>query len=217
MESARVRSAFETTDEDSAFVSPVSSFASFLKGTKKHPGQVIVAGVYGKPTTVEVETDPRYGFEGGVRLKPTCESAHGSATPGIRINRLLSQFPARAAQSSICEPDLSWAMRNTALLAKSVATRTHCLSGPIENVSSCRVDSITGRGTAQELATTVPPCEGKGSGSECFVIEADPETCGETESGLRFEIKNSVRSSRGQPNGDTLTVTCETSVATPLR
>lgn len=193
------------SNESSEHISPVSEFASFVHGLKDHPGKVVVAGIYGKPNSVVVENDPRWGYEGLVRVAASCDTAKGGANPGVRVNEFLSMFPARAAQSSICEPDLSWAMRNTALLTRRVATQSPCLDGEITDPASCELEVIRGRGTADESAIAIPPCIGTGDdGVPCFAIELDAEACGDTPSSLAFRLDGDMT-----PGTDeTLAVSC---------
>jgi hypothetical protein len=198
------------SDEESPYIAPVSPFADFLKGLKDHPGKVIVAGVYGVPESVDVVSDPRLS-SGTPMLAKVCESSLGSATPAIRIEALLSQFPARAARSSICESDLSWAMRNTALVTRRVATRSHCLAGSLADTDSsvvglqptCQVATVTAAGTSLASSQKLRPCA-SATDDNCYAIEADTTSCADTASKLAVRVR--------QPNrlaNETLTVSCE--------
>ena len=199
-------------DEDSPYLASVSSFASFLHELKDHPGKIVVAGIYGKPNGVVVEQDARHP-SGTPRLRPACESSTATATPGIRLNAMLSQFPARAAQSSICEPDLSWALRRTALLTRKVANRSHCLIGVITDTDfeargiqpSCSTFAITDRGTKKaEVRTRIPHCA-EGQTERCFTLEVDQDVCADTESQLALRITQTSSVAK-----ETLTVDCDT-------
>jgi hypothetical protein len=202
-------------DEASPYVQSVSETAAALKAVKKHPGQVVVAGIYGKPNHVEAIPDERIYSYTTPRLADVCGGGgnEGSgATPAVRMNALMAEFGGRASQSSICEAQLAWAMRNVGRVTRDVATRSHCLRGAVIDrdaktpgvQASCRVEAVSGMGTAQETRTEVPPCE-PALGARCFSVVVDPLECSETETQLAFRVDDGAA-------GETLTVTCDVDV-----
>jgi hypothetical protein len=201
-------------DESSAYVESVSAFAEFLKGVKPNPAQVIVAGIYGKPNHVTAIPDERITTFSTPRLANVCGTGgkEGSgATPAIRMNALMAEFGGRASQSSICESELSWAMRNVGLITRGAATRSHCLRGALIDADAaapgiqptCRVYVASDAGTPLERRLEVPACD-RADGERCFTLEVDP-TCAETETQLAFRVDD-------RAGKETMTVVCDVDV-----
>jgi hypothetical protein len=176
---------------------------------------VIVAGIYGKPNHVVAIPDEKITGFSTPRLANVCGTGgpEGSgATPAIRMNALMAQFGGRASQSSICESELSWAMRDVGLVTRGAATRSHCLRGALIDTDAaapgvqptCRVE------VSAPVATRlgVPPCD-QATGTRCFTVERDPG-CADTETQLAFRID-------GGEDKETLTVVCDVDVAAPER
>jgi hypothetical protein len=196
-------------DESSPYVESVSDFADFVKGLKKNPAQVVVAGIYGKPNHVEAIPDERVTQTTTPRLADVCGGGgkEGTgATPGIRVNAFLAEFGGRASQSSICESELSWAMRDVGLVTYGAATRSRCLRGTLGDLDAaapgvqpaCRVWATSASGTR----TIVPPCDGPQS-TRCFTLGID-NACAGTETHLAFRVADSA--------DETLTVDCDMSL-----
>ncbi|HEY5952368.1 MAG TPA: hypothetical protein VIV40_43015, partial [Kofleriaceae bacterium] len=184
-------------DESSPYVESVSGFADSLKRLKSNPAQVIVAGIYGKPNQVTAIPDERITTFSTPRLANVCGTGgkEGSgATPAVRMNALMAEFGGRASQSSICDSELSWAMRNVGLVTRGAATRSHCLRGALLDVDAatpgiqptCRVEAVSEMGTRLETRTEVPPCDGA-EGQRCFTVDADA-ACAGTDTQLAFRV-----------------------------
>jgi hypothetical protein len=198
-------------DERSPHVESVASFATFLKGLKRNPAQVVVAGIYGKPNHVKAVPDEKITTYSTPRLANVCGNGgvEGTgATPAVRMNALMAQFGGRASQSSICESELSWAMRDVGLVTRGAATQSHCLRGALIDGDAaqgiqprCRVQVVNDVGTRVEKHTDVPPCTQSG-GERCFTVDTDATGCAETETQLAFHIQD------GGAN-ETLTVACD--------
>jgi hypothetical protein len=206
-------------DETSRYVESVSGFADYMQRLKQNPAQVIVAGIYGKPHQVTAIEDERVVSYSTPRLANVCGTGgkEGSgATPAVRMNALMAEFGGRASQSSICESELSWAMRDVGLVTRGAATRSHCLRGALNDVDAaapgiqpaCHVEVATDVGTALETRVAVPPCEGA-EGTRCFTVDVDA-ACAETETQL------AVRAGEHATN-ETLTVVCDVDVNAPER
>jgi hypothetical protein len=203
-------------DEDSRYVESIAKFAEYLKGLKQNPAQVIVAGIYGKPNGVFAIPDERVEEFSTPRLANVCGrgGAEGTgATPAIRMNALMAEFGGRASQSSICETELSWAMRNVGLVTRGAATRSHCLRGALIDSDAapgiqptCRVQATTDVRNSIARRIEVPPCD-RVNGERCFTIEID-EACADTETRLAFRAGNGA-------HNETLTVSCDVDVDAP--
>jgi len=199
-------------DESSQYIESVTGFADSLKRLKQHSGQVIVAGIYGKPNGVTVIPDERIYSYTTPRLASVCgtrgKEGEG-ATPAVRMNALMAQFGGRASQSSICEDELSWAMRDLGLVTRDVATRSPCLRGALIDSDvgergiqpTCRVEISSAMGTAFETHEAVQPCE-RSYGSRCFTMDVDAYQCADTETQMAVHVE-------GVADSETLTVRCE--------
>jgi hypothetical protein len=207
-------------DDSSRYVESVAGFAASLKRLKPHPGQVLVAGIYGKPNQVTAIPDERITSMLTPRLANVCGGGgqEGSgATPAIRMNALMAEFGGRASQSSICEPELSWAMRDVGRVTRGAATRSHCLRGALVDVDvaapgvqpACRVEAVLDAGTPLETRTDLPPCD-RSEGTRCFTVELDEHGCAETETQLAFRV-------HGGEDGEALTVSCDVDVDAMVR
>jgi hypothetical protein len=200
-------------NEDSQYIESVTRFADFVKGIKKNPAQVIVAGIYGKPNHVYAVQNEKASYQ-TPRLGNVCgaDTFEGDgATPAVRMNAFMAKFGGRASQSSICESELSWAMRDVGLVTRAAATRSHCLRGALRDVDAlapgvqpaCQVRIARDLGTPIAKHVDVLPCD-QSSGERCFTIARD-EGCGDTESQLAFRVDD-------QAANETLLVSCDAPV-----
>ncbi|MBA3502584.1 MAG: hypothetical protein M4D80_26560 [Myxococcota bacterium] len=194
-------------DESSPYVESVSGFADYLKGLKMNPAQVVVAGIYGKPNGVTAIVDERITTFTTPRLADVCGGGgkEGSgATPAVRMNALMAEFGGRASHSSICESQLSWAMREVGLVTRGAATRSRCLRGALSDLDvsapglqpACRVEVVDDVGARVEL----PSCD-RATARDCFTLAVDP-ACEETETQLAVQVAE-------RAGNETVTVACE--------
>lgn len=197
-------------DEQSRYLQSVGAFARFLKHVKRDPAQVVVAGIYGKPNGIVAIPDERFEAYTTPRLANVCGATgvEGTgATPAVRMNALMAEFGGRASHSSICEPELAWAMRDAGLVTRAAATRSRCLRGAISDGDSsvdgvqptCNVALARDVGTESETHETVPPC-GRGDSARCFTVEVDP-ACPDTRTHLAVRVDERAN--------ETVTVTCD--------
>ncbi|MBA3394190.1 MAG: hypothetical protein H0T89_16195 [Deltaproteobacteria bacterium] len=195
----------------SPYMESVAGFAEMLKGLKPDPAQVVVAAIHGKPNQVIAIPDERITTHATPRLANVCGigGKEGSgATPAIRMNALLAEFGGRASQSSICDSELSWAMRDIGRVTRDAASRSHCLAGPLIDADvaaagiqpGCRVEATSDVGTDLERRVEVPPCDRAG-GTRCFTIDRDP-ACADTETQLAFRVIDASAN-------ETLTIACD--------
>jgi hypothetical protein len=118
------------------------------------------------------------------------------------MNSLLAEFGGRASQSSICEPELSWAMRDLGLVARGAAKRSRCLRGGAIEPSSCRVEAAIEVAGIRASHRSIAPCK-DASDTHCFTIDPDP-TCDGSQ--LAFSVREPIGPS------ETLSVRCELDV-----
>lgn len=201
-------------DEDSPYMTSVAGFADFLHGLKPNPAQVVVAGIYGKPNHVAAILDERVTWVRTPRLANVCGTGgvEGTgATPAIRMNALMAEFGGRASQSSICESELSWAMRNVGLVTRGAAKRSPCLHGALVDTDgapgvqpACHVEVVADVGTELETRTAVPACPA--DGARCFTIEVDA-ACADTPTDLAVRVEHA--------DHESVIVSCDVDVDAP--
>jgi hypothetical protein len=192
-------------DESSPYVESVAGFAQYLKQLKSNPAQVVVAGIYGKPNGITAIRDDRITTYETPRLADICGAGGkegNGATPAVRMNALMAEFGGRASHSSICDNQLSWAMRDVGLVTRGAATRSRCLRGELADLDAlapgiqpaCRVEASDDAGIR-----ALPPCD-RTDGRDCFTV-APEAACADTESKLAVRIS-------GDDNV-TVTVSCD--------
>jgi hypothetical protein len=204
-------------DESSQYIASVTTFAKFLKQVKPNPAQVVIAGIYGKPNGVTAVPDEKKPYS-TPRLADVCgvggEEGSG-ATPAVRMNALLAEFGGRASQSSICDSELSWAMREAGLVTRAAATRSHCLRGALIDSDAapgiqpkCRVEAASDVGTVGATRAEIPACDGA-TGTRCFTVDIDAG-CADTETQLAFRVVDAgvVEAT----TNETLTIACDVDV-----
>lgn len=209
-------------DESGRYMQSVAGFADALKRLKAHPGQVMVAGIYGKPNQITAIPDERLEAYQTPRLanvcNPTTRDKEGDgATPAVRMNALMAAFGGRASHSSICENELAWAMRDAGLIARDVATRSPCLRGALVDSDtatpgvqpSCRVDVVRGFGTSRETRERIPPCGEGTDAARCFTTEIDTYRCATTQTQVAIRVDDGGE-------GETVNVVCDVDVAADM-
>ncbi len=101
--------------QGSPFMDDVSEYADFLKGLKDNPANIVVAGIVGAPSPVNVSLD-----NGVPRLEASCSSGSGDAAPAIRLSAFFDEFPDRNTVTTICNEDLSDGLTGIANLLATV-------------------------------------------------------------------------------------------------
>jgi hypothetical protein len=102
---------------DSPYLFDPKHYVDALKHLKCDPNKIIVAGIIGNATPVNVHRDEAGRFT----LDPACQStANGTADPGVRLDWFVKQFPASTV-TSICNDDLAAPLQQIAdKLASSI-------------------------------------------------------------------------------------------------
>lgn len=182
--------------DDSDYITAVSEYADYLKSLKDDPSMVVVAGIIGEPegATATVGTD----MNGSPKLDPVCESAGGSAAPGIRLQAFFDAFPDRNRVASICSDDLSGPLEEAAMRIIDVARRAPCLSGQLADRDLERAGLQPRCRTFEQIAleggmvqrTEIRPCS-DGIAGPCFEIAEDTATCGHNLTAMAVTISRS--------------------------
>ncbi len=186
--------------EDSQYMYPVQRYIDFFQELKGD-GDVIVAGIIGNTDPIIVGAD----MNGNPKLEPSCQSASGTADPGLRLRTFLEAFPQRNTVTTICNEDLSDALTVIAELLKKVIG-TPCLEGNIKtDPLECIVSDVVNPGTDSQTETILPECDASQSVTPCWVIEADPAACPDSPTGLTIQV---LPEDRSVPRGTHTFVRC---------
>jgi hypothetical protein len=193
----------------SPYAAEVAAYADFLRGLKPDPTQVMVAGIFGDPDSVEVELD-----QGGPVLAPSCTSPSGRADPPVRLASFLERFPQRNTRTSICNEDLSEALELIALRAQSLAGPP-CLQGELDQDPQmpglqydCVMTEVFGLNTDQHEERIMPACSQLPPAPAelpCWHFEPNEVSCGDTPTGMAVVFE---RGGEDIPAGTSVLLRC---------
>ncbi len=163
------------TRVDSQYMYDVGEYATFLKSLKDDPGQIIVAGIIGNPTPVNIGSK-----DGEPTLDASCTSASGDADPGIRLQSFLDSFPNRNTVTTICDDDLSDALTVIAdLLAKVIGNP--CIEGDLvldsEGQPECTVADVRFLNQDGQEEIIIAKCNAERSNIPCYHFDVDLDNC----------------------------------------
>ncbi|HET9482985.1 MAG TPA: hypothetical protein VFO79_03440, partial [Xanthomonadales bacterium] len=167
---------------DSTVIAPVDRYVDFLKGKKRDPRDVIVAGILGDPEPFDIVAKPGTTQ---MLLGRSCTyngpSGEQFAFPAVRTADFLAQFT-NHARTTICDADLSDGLEQIAVLLRRTiidACFEYTLSDAdprTEGVQyDCSVTEVRRHANApDEELRVLPPC---GGSVPCWRIEEDPLEC----------------------------------------
>lgn len=178
---------------ESQHMAGIQPFADALVALKNHPSMVMVAGIYGDASPIEVERDE---FSGLLRLLPSCQSEAGEAAPGVRVYDFLRLFPGRYEEASICDGNLIGPLQTISTFIGGTAARGSCLRGSLRDRDettvgvqpTCQVTEVRDVGTPNEERKTVRLCADGDGGQDCYRIVEDPASCSGTETQLAVRV-----------------------------
>ena len=165
------------SNEASAYLTRVDPYATFFKGLKSDPNNVLFTALIGNPAPVEVilRTPP-----GTSEMLPALEHSCGYngangpevADPGVRIEQLANLFQ-RKTISSICNPDLSQPLVDLARQVRGLVGDT-CLTRAIALPADCLVHEEVGA-----MKTDLPLCDNGAfsTNKPCYELVSDPTGC----------------------------------------
>ncbi|MBI4510353.1 MAG: hypothetical protein HY698_12020 [Deltaproteobacteria bacterium] len=161
----------ENASEDTAsqnYLYDPRYYANWLKALKSDPSLIMVAGIIGPATRLDIQEDLRYGHYADNTCPPSGDSF---AAPAIRLQSFLNEFGSDKSPSiSICGGDLRTALSEIAKRITVGLSHT-CLPPNVETTSgraACEVIEITQDGTKNPL----PFCPTGGStDSPCWTVQ----------------------------------------------
>jgi hypothetical protein len=195
--------------EDSEYIKSVAPYVDFLKGLKADPTMIMVAGIVGDPTPVEVDLD----LEDRPELMPSCTSGSGVAAPAVRLNWFFEQFPDRSTVTTICNDDLSTALE---LVAQQILpVLSPCIEGNIDidpntegTQFDCVVSDVRFPGEERQEETPLYQCDSVPPATDdmpCWHMEHRPDTCPSTATQMSLIVE---RDGTSVPSGTHTIVRC---------
>ncbi len=176
--------------EDGGLV-PVSQLVADVLGVKKDPSLIIAAGIFGWPLPGQ-EDVARYQIAGVPNLasRPVCQSANGSAIPGIRVKKFVESFDNHSI-FSICQNDFREAMRAIAQKIR-VTVGDPCVTAPLVDTNpatpgidpDCNVTEKRPLGNNRYEEVVLQRCK-PGDTQPCWVVTPS-QSC--TQSGYQIDI-----------------------------
>jgi hypothetical protein len=189
-----------TSNESSPYLTRVGDYATFFKGLKADPDDVIVAAISGPTTPYEVELrSPPGGGTPIPAIAHACSYTGSTETvtvadPAVRMKSFLDLFPDRNTFSTVCQEDLSGALTQVALLIRRVIG-SPCFDAQLADVDpttpgpqyDCTVSDVIHRGTPNQTEQVLPECNNRESpmsstNKPCWSILPDALDCPATPS-----------------------------------
>jgi len=163
--------------ENSSYMYNVNEYANFLKSLKDDPGQIIVAGIIGPPTPINIGLD-----DGEPTLDASCGDPNSPgqiADPAVRLTAFLEAFPNRNTTTTICNDDLSDALTVIAeLLAKVIGNP--CMEGDLaltDGEPECTVSDVRNLNQDGQEDTVIAKCNDALDNLPCYHFVRDTEQC----------------------------------------
>lgn len=177
---------------DSPYVDDVTPFVDVFDGLKPNRAKLVVAGILGSPTPVAVEArTPPGGATTIASLAHSCSwqdqpASTTVADPPVRLASFIDQFGARGTLTSVCQANLSPAVKEIVRATKQMFG-VACLDSskladhaPEPGIQpSCEASLLTPAG---DTPVAIPPCP---SDRGCFDLVEDASACPDTVDHLR--------------------------------
>jgi hypothetical protein len=169
---------------DSDYLADVAGYARFVDQLKFDPEQVVVTGMIGDSSLVEVQVD----LDDRPQLVPACtDESGGAAYPAVRLQHFLDSTAQGGQVSSLCGDKPLDALGATARRLRKVLG-TRCLDGDLVDVDpetaglqfDCRVYDLAPDGSTDDLPACTDPYDPERSEVvPCYAIKTGPAECGD--------------------------------------
>jgi hypothetical protein len=177
---------------DSLYMDHVDSYVDFLKEKKWEPGKIVVTGMMGDPSLVNVQLD----LDERPQVLPSCTDESGDAYPAIRLKHFVDGFGETAYTSPICGSEPFSALTNTAKrIRKTLGTRCldhHLIDADTETPGrqpDCIVSDIYPDGSRRPLPRCSNSIEPEKSESfPCYTLRTGPAPCGDFPTQLALNV-----------------------------
>jgi len=177
---------------DSELVHNVDAYKQFLEELKQSRDQVVVSGITGDPSLVEVSVD----FDGTQQLMPACADAAGNADPAVRLDDFVSGFRRGAELRSICDGVSSAVVQTAQQIRRGLGTR--CLEGYVSDSDPYRAgrqpDCLVSDVAPDESRTPMVACDRPyqtelSSVTPCYAFKRGVANCSSYPTQLGIEIQ----------------------------
>jgi hypothetical protein len=195
----------------------VGKFVEEVRALKKDPAQILVAGIFGWPTTDGAQyrvgkAKDAPGRPGQWDYLPVCSSMNGEATAALRVKQFVDAFGANSSWESICSDDFSPVLKKIAKrLADAIEHHNLCIDAPVVDAdpapglqADCLV-SESAPAPGGPAVTYLHPCGSEGNRA-CWKLEPLARCSG---SGLQVVIDR--KGERPLP-GTQVAIRCRTCV-----
>ena len=168
-------------------------YASFLRGVKRDPRDVVVAGIVGDPTPVKIASDGllapscTYNAGGTPGTPGTPGAGDQTAFPAVRTASFLSQF-GLYSRSSICGADLQAGMTQIGALLKQEFGEP-CFKTELADADpstpeldpDCTVTDVLRVSSGDDVeVAAIPSCRQAPGAVPCWRIDEDAVKCAYT-------------------------------------
>ena len=172
-------------DDQSTLVDDVQHYIDDLIAVKGDERMIMVAGIVGNPTPVEVHRTT-INNEEQLALVPSCvfpnasQTGEATADPAVRLSAFLDGFPGRSTLSSICSNDLSTPLATIGASAKKMMGDTCLDLATLADASADpgvqpACDVIDLRDSAPDQPRPLPSCAD--ASGDCYELVSDPLLC----------------------------------------
>jgi hypothetical protein len=175
---------------------PVPELVTAIRGVKRRPEQLTVAGIFGWPPDAASASYEIAAYPGGTNLAPICSSPQGEAAAGLRFNAFVEAFGDAGVRDTVCQAEYTATARaiGQRLVARmSLAcldTRPADLDASTPGLQPrCEVVERTPRAGGSD-ETALAQCS-PGSPRPCWTAVEDPRCAG---SGVRVLIERAAPS-----------------------
>jgi hypothetical protein len=168
---------------DSELMPDVTRYATFLKGLKADPSDVMVGVIAGPPTPVEI----RPVVTGTPSLAPSCTFENSLATPGVRLKSFVDQFPNRGQMTAICQGDLEegLVLSSCVIGAGGRYLGSPCIDGDLADSDlarpglqpECTVSDVQQSFGGDRREQVLPACDSTASQVPCWHVVTNDQRC----------------------------------------
>ena len=213
-----------TPRDDSPYMHNVDDYIGFIKSLKQYESEILVAGIVGNPTPINVTNDRN----GNPCLQYSCGTAtvcggaqddEPAAVPPVRLKAFMDAFPLNQI-TTICNEDLSDALQRIADFIVS-GFEGRCLQGTPKDIDpdtdgiqpDCVVTETRNPRSSEPLETILPACDNEtdpasSTNLPCYSIATDNAQCPSTESNLAVNMHYADTAT--VPPDTTITARCVT-------
>lgn len=197
-------------NEESLHMTSVSMYAEALRTVKGNDDQIVVAGIMGDPSLVEIEVN----LDGVAQVVPACPEQAGGARPAVRLQGLLDEFQHGSQFRSICD-GVPNAVLDTAQQIRR-ALGTACLEGFVADADpdtagrqpDCIVSDVINVDRIRLPACSAPWAPEASTTWPCFVLKTGLEECGSYPTQLGVQVWRGPAQGFTQPADRRVMVEC---------